>query len=101
MVKIISYSLKSLNIAILLQPIQIFVNIIFISIFIAFGAEELKNQKSEWYGEESYAMIILTLSVVNILMCFIKPICKIRKAPVNMSQPKTTKTESNWEAAKE
>ena len=95
MVKIISYSLKSLNIAILLQPIQIFVNIIFIPIFIAFGAEELKNQKFEWYGEKRYAIIILTLSVVNLLMCFIKPSCKILQAPVNMAQPKTTKTESN------
>ena len=95
MVKIISYSLKSLNIAILLQPIQIFVNILFIPIFIAFGAEELKNQKSEWYGEKRYGIIILTLSVVNLLMCFIKPSCKILQTPVNMAQSKTTKTESN------
>ena len=95
MVKIISYSLKSLNIAILLQPIQIFVNIIFITIFFAFGAEELRNQKFEWYGEKTYAIIILTLSVVNLLMCFIKPSCKILQAPVNMAQSKTTKTESN------
>ena len=78
------FSVLSMNTAILLQPIQFMINIMFIPIFITyFDAEVLKDPTSAWYGESGHefiqAIVILVLGVVNIFICFTDPRCKRRK----------------------
>ena len=78
------FSVLSMNTAILLQPIQLIINIMFIPIFITyFDAEVLKDPTSAWYGDSGHefiqAIVILVLGVVNIFICFTDPRCKRQK----------------------
>ena len=78
------FSVLSMNTAILLQPIQLMINIMFIPIFITyFDAEVLKDPTSAWYGDSGHefiqAIVILVLGVVNIFICFTDPRCKRQK----------------------
>ena len=82
--KTVYCSVGSLNTAILLQPIQFIINIMFIPIFITYyDAEVLKDPTSAWYGESGHefiqAIVILVLGVVNIFICFTDPRCKRQK----------------------
>ena len=82
--EIVNFSVLSMNTAILLQPIQLIINIMFIPIFITyFDAEVLKDPTSAWYGDSGHefiqAIVILVLGVVNIFICFTDPRCKRQK----------------------
>ena len=78
-----------MNTAILLQPIQLIINIMFIPIFITYSdAEVLKDPTSAWYGDSGHefilAIVILVLGVVNIFICFTNPRCKRQKTTLTI-----------------
>ena len=59
-----------MNTAILLQPIQFILNLIFIPIFLVFAmnGDNDKNLK--------LAIIVISLGVLNMLICFTVPRCR-------------------------
>ena len=63
-------SVLSLNTAILLQPIQFTLNLIFIPIFLvsAWNIDDDNNLK--------LAIIVMILGVINMLICFTDPRCR-------------------------
>ena len=63
-------SVLSLNTAILLQPIQFTLNLIFIPIFLvsAWNIDDDNNLK--------LAIIVMILGVLNMLICFTDPRCR-------------------------
>ena len=64
------YSVLSLNTAILLQPIQFILNLVFIPIFLV----------SAWNGGDDnnfkLAIIVMSLGVLNMFICFTDPRCR-------------------------
>ena len=76
--KNLDFSIRSLNTAILLQPIQFILNLlIFISIFIVYYDAD---PVSALYGENNYeflaSIIVLSIGVLNIVICFADPRCR-------------------------
>ena len=90
-------SLTSMNTAMLLQPVQVLINLIFIPIcIIYYDAELLKDPTALFYGDRAkefltslwngenrpelvQAGVVMGLGVLNILICFSSPRCRIMK----------------------
>ena len=88
-------SLTSMNTAILLQPVQVFVNLIFIPIcIIYYDAELLKDPSALFYGDRAQefltslwnggnrselvqAGVVIGLGAISIIICFISPRCRV------------------------
>ena len=86
-----------MNTAILLQPVQVLINLIFIPIcIIYYDAELLKDPTALFYGDRAQefltslwngenrpelvqAGVVMGLGVLNILICFSSPRCRVMK----------------------
>ena len=93
------YSSASLNSAILLQPIQLFISAIFISIFMFWNnhhayqeliEETIKNTDGNdmvyYHITLNYPSIILVLGFLNLIICFSNLGCKINLDTENQSE---------------
>ena len=90
-----TFSSSSMNTAILIQPVQCLVNIIFIPVYISFSDVLASDTHSTISGFQiirmDLAVIILILTLVNIILCFINVGCKIRCGP--SAVPRSVQTE--------
>ena len=94
-----------MNTAMLLQPVQVLINLIFIPIcIIYYDAELLKDPTALFYGDRAQefltslwngenrpelvqAGVVMGLGVLNILICFISPRCRVmRNGPASEKQ---------------
>ena len=94
-----------MNTAMLLQPVQVLINLIFIPIcLIYYDAELLKDPTALFYGDRAQdfltslwnggnrpelvqAGVVMGLGVLNILICFSSPRCRVmRNGPVSEKQ---------------
>ena len=79
-----------MNTAVLLQTIQLVVNMIFIPIFIMHNKNIKKAVKSSsvWFGDDELLIAsgVLSLGLVNILLCFGFPRCRKRTDTTSTSR---------------
>ena len=61
-----TFSSISMNAAILIQPVQCLVNIIFIPVYLSFGNDQTPDSGFQIMKPE----VILVLTLVNIILCF-------------------------------
>ena len=80
-----TFSSRSMNTAILLQPVQCLVNFIFIPVYLSFSDDQESATHSTPSGfmviQMDVAVIILILTLVNIILCFTNVGCKISCSP--------------------
>ena len=99
-------SLTSMNTAILLQPVQVSINLIFIPICIIYYDAELQKDPSVlFYGDRAQefltslwnggnrselveAGVLMGLGVLSIIICFISPRCRVMR---NKERPASEK----------
>ena len=82
-----TFSAISMNAAILIQPVQCLVNIIFIPVYLSFSDDQAPAVAT--YSTPSgfqiiwldLAVVILILALVNVILCFTNVGCKIRCLP--------------------
>ena len=76
-----SFSSTSMNAALLIQPVQCLVNIIFIPVYLSFSDVRGEGSHSTLSGFQimqiDQAVVILILTLVNIILCFTNLSCKI------------------------
>ena len=87
-----TFSSRSMNTAILIQPVECLVNIIFIPMYLYFSDDQIIRV--------DMAVIILILTLVNIILCFTNVGCKIScspSAPQNYSLQTTKSNEIDKE----
>ena len=98
-----TFSSRSMNTAILIQPVQCLVNIIFIPVYLSFSDDQAPATYSTPSGFQiiwlDLAVVILILTLVNIILCFTNVGCKIRCLPsaVQSSVRKQMSNESKKE----
>ena len=76
-----TFSSTSMNAALLIQPVQCLVNIIFIPVYLSFSDVRGDGSHSTLSGFQimqiDQAVVILILTLVNIILCFTNISCKI------------------------
>ena len=74
--------------AILIQPVQCLVNIIFIPVYLSFSDDQASATFSTISGFQiiriNLAVVILILTLVNIILCFTNVGCKISCGPATV-----------------
>ena len=74
-----------MNAAILIQPVQCLVNVIFLPVYLSFSDNQAAAITSTYSGFEfiriELAAVILILTLVNIILCFTNTGCKVSCGP--------------------
>ena len=80
-----TFSSRTMNTAILIQPVQCLVNIIFIPVYLSFSDDQAPATHSTPSGFQiirmDLAVVILILTLVNLILCFTNVGCKISCGP--------------------
>ena len=80
-----TFSSTSMNAAILIQPVQCLVNIIFLPVYLSFSDDRANATSSTPSGFQiiriDLAAVIIILTLVNIILCFTNVGCKVSCVP--------------------